>query len=533
MAASNGRYATANPPTLAEGWAFERLTRPSYLFGANGMRTGPDGRIYVAQVSGSQISALDPESGAIEVISPLGGDIVGPDDLDFGPDGNLYATEVLDGRVAVRAPNGTTRVLRGDLPAANGITFHQGRLFIDECRFGGRLLELDLGGGTPRVLLEDIPLPNALEAGPDGKLYFPVMGANEIWRIDPAGGAAEKVAGDLGVPVALKFDRQGHIVSPQTGSGDVLRIDPRTGERTKLAALRPGLDNLTFVGERLFVSHLTDGEITEIHADGRTSELLPGGMNGPLDLAVGDDGKLYVSDGNAFYVLPPEGGRQRLGSLFAPGYPGNIRGMAPTGDGSFAVATTNGQIAIYRPWSGESEVIAEGYDQLYGIAAGKGGVLIAAELGTGRVLKVTRGGSEALASGLDKPLGIAIAPDGSVLASEKGAGRVVRLNGAKAEILIDGLRDPQGIAVHANRLYVVDAGAQSLIEYDLDGGSSRTIATALPVGAPPGVIPKPLLAMPPFSGPLGPFAGISAGTDGTLYISANAEGSVIAVRPTP
>src|SRR6201981_1599322 len=90
------RYSAGNP-TTAHGWRFERLTPPSHLFGANGLRTGPDGRIYIAQVSGSQISALDPATGAIEVISPLGGDVVGPDDLAFGPDGDLYATEVLDG----------------------------------------------------------------------------------------------------------------------------------------------------------------------------------------------------------------------------------------------------------------------------------------------------------------------------------------------------------------------------------------------------------------------------------------------------
>jgi sugar lactone lactonase YvrE len=531
MTVRSGRYRAANPPALAEGWRFERLTPPSHLFGANGMRTGPDGRIYVAQVSGSQISAIDVASGAIEVISPLGGDIVGPDDLDFGPDGSIYATEVLDGRVAVRSPDGRSRVLRGDLPAANGITFHQGRLFVDECRPDGRLLELDLDGGSPRVLLENIPMPNALAPGPDGKLYVPVMGANEIWRVDPAGGPAEKVAGDLGVPVALKFDGKGHIICPQTGSGDVWRIDPRTGDRTRLAALRPGLDNLTFVGERLFVSHLTDGEITEIHADGATSELLPGGMNGPLDLAVGDDGLLHVSDGNAFYRLPREGGRERLGSLFAPGYPGNIRGIAPLGDGRFAVANTNGQIALYRPETSESEVIAEGFDQLYGIAAGPGGSLAVAELGTGRVLSVGAGGSEVLASGLERPMGIAIGPDGRLIVSESGGGRVVRLSGATADVLIDGLPDPQGVTVHGNRLYVVAAGAQALIEHDLDSGANRTIATRLPVGAPPGVTPKPLRAFPPFSGPLGPFASISAGADGTLFLSANAEGSVIAIRP--
>ena len=206
MSVQSGRYTAAVSPRIAEGWALERLTPPSRLFGANGLRTGPDGRIYVAQVSGSQISAVDIASGAIETISPKGGDIVGPDDLVFDPDGNLYVTEITEGRVSVRAPDGTTRVLCGDVPGANPITFHQGRLFAGECRPDGRIMQLDLNGGAPRILLENVPMPNAMEVGPDGMLYFPVMGANEIWRINPDGGAPEKVAGDLGVPDAVKFD---------------------------------------------------------------------------------------------------------------------------------------------------------------------------------------------------------------------------------------------------------------------------------------------------------------------------------------
>src|ERR1700754_839300 len=206
MLLHEGRSGAGVSTTLAEGWQMERLTPPSRLFGANGLRTGPDGRIYIAQVTGSQISALDVGTGQLGTISPKGGDIIAPDDVAFGPRGDLYATEVMDGRVSVRDTDGRTRVLRDDVPSANGITVHQGRLFIGECREGGRLLELDLNGGAPRVLLDNVPSPNAMEVGPDGLLYFPVMGANEIWRIDPDGADAsgnggfctpETVAGGL------------------------------------------------------------------------------------------------------------------------------------------------------------------------------------------------------------------------------------------------------------------------------------------------------------------------------------------------
>ncbi|MGE2814965.1 SMP-30/gluconolactonase/LRE family protein [Mycobacterium heidelbergense] len=565
MSQDASRYSAARQPSLAEGWSLERLTPPSRLFGANGLRTGPDGRVYIAQVTGSQISALDPATGRLDTVSAKGGEIVAPDDVAFDPNGNLYATEVMDGRVSVRDAAGRTRVLRDDVPSANGITFHRGRLFIGECREGGRLLELDLTGGPPRVLLENAPMPNAMEVGPDGLLYFPLMGANEIWRIDPEGGVPERVAGDLGVPDAVKFDSRGRIVSTQVQTGEVLRIDPRSGERTVLAALNPGLDNLTFVGERLFVSNFT-GEITEILSDGESRAVLPGGLNWPLDLAVGAEGNLYVADGTYFYVMGADGddreggeagrsgsspirpgddreggeaGRsgsspirsrslRTAGMLFSPGYPGFVRGVAAAGAGEFVVTTSNGQVSRYRPASNESDVLAEGFDQLYGVAVAPDGAVVAAELGAGRVLSIRAGRVEVLASGLSDPVGVAIAPDGTCLVTEAGAGRVVKLDGTGT--LVDGLRRPQGILVRDGQVYVVDAGAKELIEFDPAAGTRRTVASGLPVGAPPGVIPKPLLGLPPFSGPQGPFAGIAAGPDGTLYVSADAEGSVLALR---
>ena len=244
MAEPASRYAAPHRFSAGEGWRVERLTPPRRLFGANGLRTGPDGRIYVAQVPGSQVSAIDPDSGAITTISPMGGAIVAPDDLVFDEAGNMYLTEITEGRVTMLAPDGTTRVIR-----------------------------------------EDVPMANAFEVGPDGMLYFPVMGTNQIWRVNLAGGAPEVVAGDLGVPDSVKFDSKGRIVSTQVASGQVLRIDPASDAREVLAQLEPGLDNCTFVGERLFVSSIPD-EVTEILGGGQVRSLIPRGLQWPLGLAV-------------------------------------------------------------------------------------------------------------------------------------------------------------------------------------------------------------------------------------------------------
>lgn len=531
MSQQSGRYTVATPIHVADGWSFERLTPPSRLFGANGLRTGPDGRIYVAQVSGSQISAIDVNTGAIEAISPKGGDIVAPDDLVFDPEGNLYATEITEGRVCVRAPNGVTRVIAGDIPVANPITFYHGRLIAGECRPGGRIMELDLNGGAPKILLDNVPMPNAFDVGPDGKLYFPVMGANEIWRIPLDGGAPEVVARELGVPDSVKFDSKGRIVSTQVHSGQVLRIDPQTGAKTVLANLTPGLDNVTFLGDRIFVSNIS-GFVVEVLADGKTKELVPDGFNWPLGLAVDSDGSIFVADGPFSYRLRAGSPREMLTMLFSEGTPGYTRGVAAVGNGEFLVTTASGNVTRFWPAKRASEVLASGFEELYGIALTSSGAAIVADQGTGRVSSVKDGNVETLASGLEKPCGVAIAADGACYVAESAGGRVVKVSGGKSATVVDGLQQPQGILVRSGLLYVVDAGSKELIEYNLASGARRIIASGLPVGAPPGVVPKPLGPIGTLSGPMGPFAAIAAGADGTLYVSADAEGSVVAIRQT-
>jgi sugar lactone lactonase YvrE len=522
------RYLTSTAASVADGWTLDRITAPSRLFGANGIRTGADGRIYVAQVAGSQISALDPNSGELETISAMGSDIVAPDDIAFAPDGELYITEYYDGRVSIRDGKGETRVLRDDLPGANGITFHRGRLFVDECRPGGRLMEVDPAGGAPRVLLDGLPMPNALEVGPDGKLYYPLLGSNEIWRIDPDGGEPERVAADLGGPDAVKFDATGCIVSTQVATGEVLRIDPRNGERTVLATVGPGLDNLTFVGERLFVSSFT-GKITEILAGGATRTALADGLTWPLDLTVGPDGTLYIADGTFLLAVPPGGELYTAGMLFSPGYPGYIRGLTATGGGELIV-TGNGSVSRYRPAANESEVLVDGLDQLYGVAVAPDGTVAVADRGTGTVHAVRDGRTELLASGLHDPMGVAFTASGICLVAEAGAGRVAAIDGSTVDTVADGLGRPHGLAVHAGVVYIVDVEAKELIGLDPTTEARQVIARNLPVGAPPGVTPKPLKGLLPFSGPQGPFSGIAAGPDGTLYLSGDAEGSVLAIR---
>ncbi|MFT4027993.1 MAG: SMP-30/gluconolactonase/LRE family protein [Novosphingobium sp.] len=514
----------------AEGWAVERVTRPSKLAGANGMKLGADGRVYVASVAGSQVTALDVETGEIEIISGKGGPIIGPDDLTFDEAGNLYVTEITEDQVRMLAPNGTSRVIQGDMPVANPITYHQGRLIAGELNMQGRILELDRDGGAPRVIASGLPMVNAFDVGPDGKLYFPAQAANEIWRVDLDSGEIEVVAKELGVPDSVKFHPDGYIVSSQVYSGQVLKIDPRTGEKTVLADIGPGLDCSVFVNGRTFVSSI-NGSITEIVAPGVTRPLIEQGLQWPLGIALGEDGTLFVGDGGFAYTVPAGGEMAFAGCLFTPSFPGWVRGSVASGPGEWIVTTADGDVARWNPAAQESEKLSSGYEVLTGVALAGSGAVVFADAGAGKVRVIEGGNVSELAAGLDKPMGVAVGPDGAVYVAESDAGRVVKLAGGRTETVLDGLGQPEGIAVRDGKLSVVDVKAKELVQSDLAGGNREVVASNLPVGAPMGVTPTTLRGVSGFCGPMWTFTGIAAGPDGTIYVAGDGEGSVLAVKP--
>lgn len=528
MAHQSGRFIAPSAPGAPEGWRLDALTPPTRLYAANGIRTGADGRIYVAQVGGSQISAVDPDSGAIETISPIGGGITGPDDLVFDDRGDLYCTEITMNRVSVLRANGTTEIVAGDIQVANPITFHQGKLIAGELRMGGRILEIDRNGGASKVIYEGVPMVNAFEVGPDGKLYFPAQGANEIWRIGLDGGEPEVVARDLGVPDSVKFHPDGYIVSTQVASGQVLKIDPRTGAKEVLADIGPGLDNVTFVGKRTFISHIT-GSLHEIVAPGQAKALVDKGFQWPMGIAVNPAGTVYLADGMFASTLKPGSALELVGTLFWPGYPGFMRGLAASGASEWVVTTANGTVARWTP-GGEAETLAHGFEVPMGVAV-SGNTVVFADAGSGRVLSVEGGQVSELATGLDKPYGVAISGEGTVYVSEPDAGRISKLSGGRTETVLDGLGAPEGLAIRGSKLYAIDTGTKQAIELDLATGAKQVLASNLAVGTPAGVPPLRLGGVGDMCGPMWVFTGIAAGEDGTLYISANGDGSVVALRP--
>jgi len=523
------RFGVGSPARAEVGWALARLTPPRALYGAAGILFGPDGRLYVAQPNGSQLSAIDIASGAVDVVSPKGSELVAMDDLAFDSRGVAYLSETMYHRVTALHPDGTVRRIASGVIDVNGITCDNDRIFADECRVGGRVCEVFRDGSPPMVLAEGLAAPNALALGPDGYLYVPEVLAGQVSRVPVDGGAPEVVVSGIPVPVAVKFDGKGRLVVASGATGELIEFDVAARRGRTLATVRIGLDNLAFSPEgRLFVSWSVDGGISEV-ADGREiASVVPAGLMFPLGLAVTKDGRIFAADNIAVQEVSRAGAVATAASFFTPGFPGPVRGLALTSEERLVVTTTGGRVSCFDPVEGSNEVWADGLAEPTGIARLADGSMVVAETGAGRVLKVARGKVIELVDGLSRPTGVATGRGGSIYVAETAEGRVMRVGGpGRVEQVAGALAEPQGIAVLGDEIAVLEVGAGTLTMMPTSGFARRVIVRGLPLGSPPGVVAKPLPGLELMPGPLTQFADLAVGPDGEIVIGADGDGSLL------
>jgi glucose/arabinose dehydrogenase len=108
-----------------------------------------------------------------------------PTGVTFDDDGTVYVAESglpfggapAGGRIVEVRRDGTVRVLRDGLqPPVNGVTWHQGSLFISEGGHPARISRLDPSGAFA-VIVDGLPGPgnyhtNMVAFGQDGRMYF-------------------------------------------------------------------------------------------------------------------------------------------------------------------------------------------------------------------------------------------------------------------------------------------------------------------------------------------------------------------------
>ncbi|HUP75125.1 MAG TPA: hypothetical protein VM282_18925 [Acidimicrobiales bacterium] len=474
----------AAEPAAVTGWRLETIVAAARHYPTNGIRVAPDGRLWITQVLGRHITSLDPTTNEQRVVVPLGGGLLGPDDLAFDRNGNTFVTEPHDDRVSRVSRDGEFEVWVEGLPSANGITISRsGRLFIDECRPNGRLVEIDIDEPNQwRVVIGDLGMPNALEMGPDGWLYLPEVSASRILAVDPNSGATRVAVDNVFAPSAVKFDHRGRLVVTEAGAGVVTVVDLATGERRVLTHLAPGLDNLAFADEHtMYVSSFVTGAIFRISLDDGASEVLSNpGLITANGLSQSVDGTLLVSDRLSIVEVDHAGSLRRIATLpvdmqFA------IAGAVMTGD-ALCVLTLDGRLmqrrsgeSSFREWSMPGVVdVATCIDRLGShVLVGAGSDVLAVEP-SGAVRR-------SIATGLR--ISAVAACDESVVVCERGTGTVALFDGGTATVWT-GFADPAAVALTADAAFVAEEASRRIVRVSRETGERTVVATEMPFGSP-------------------------------------------------
>ncbi len=511
------------PPEPA-GATVTVLSQGGPLHGANGVIFGPDGRLYVASVSSSEVAAVDPETGAVlERWGPEEG-VNGPDDLIFGPDGSMFWTDIAGGDVVRRSPDGTTTVVASLGPGVNPITFSDdGRLFVSQCFLGDQLFEVDPDGVEEPRLISDQLGPgcglNGMDWGPGGRLYGPRWFQGEVVRVDVDSGAVETVATGFQIPAAVKFDSQGRLYVLDTQAGEVVRVDVESGDKEVVGRPEVGGDNLAFDGEdRLFVSSFADGSIVEVTGPETVREVMVGGINSPGGLAflptTGTAGRLFLADASLRELDLVTGAEVKVVGVFSSEL-GQVMSVHPYGEHLIVSSSTT--VSIWDPDADQLVARFEGFEEAVDALSYEDDIIVS-QYNTESVVRFDPDSPDdrtVIATGLEEPAGLAVHGADLYVTDRSGTLFQIIDDGQTLEPprpIARGLGGPEGIAAAEDgTLYVVEEDAGRVTQVDPETGAVTPLADGLALGGPE----RRALAE---STSIGYLSGVAVG-NGALFVS--------------
>ncbi len=521
---------SAEQPTyrIEPGYSIEQIVAGSGFHTANGVAFGPDGRLYVASVSGESIFALDIATGAITVeVGPFSGEC---DDLLFAPDGDVISTAFIEGAVRLHKADGSATDLATGLPGINSIALTRDgkRLFAGQVFLGDGLWEIDLAGfAPPRLVTGDTGGLNAFHFGPDGMIYAPSWFRGQVVRIDPESGATTVLANGFHRPGAVRFDAadQLYVLDDESGELWALDRDGDTWRKRFIARLATATDNMAMGADGLiYVSNMADNGIDAVDPKtGAVRTVVSGALAFPraIALASGPEGEeIHVADSGAYRVVNARTGAVRdvARAVATPlQFPSSVS-VGPT-----HVVLTGEGLGVVQLYDREGQHVRDigKLDKPSAAIELADGDLVVAEPLAGRLLRIAGNDRRTIVDGLHHPAALVDAGDGSVLVAESGSGRLLRvaLADGTTTTLASDLGGCRAIAMAGGgKALVLDATDGRLLSVDLGDGHVTLIASGLPVG---------YLRLPyPRSG------GVAVGADGGIYVAADVENALYRIVRT-
>lgn len=341
-------------------------------------------------------------------------DMGGFNGFEVGPDGMLYGPLWFKGQVVKIDPaNGNMAVIAGGfkIPAAANLD-GKGNLWVVDAR-SGELVKVDLATGRKTVAKQLRPSLDNLAIAPDGTIYVSNMANNEVQAFDPATGTLRTLtSGKLAAPAGLKIEGRTLWVADVFG---FRQVDVRTGEVRDVFRMQrdPELDYpfaIGLSGTRFALTSWFTGTVQLIDRQTlRTVETIHG-LKAPFDAIPMADGSVIYAEIATGSITRASGAHFADKQVLASGLGGPVQ-MIVGRDGALYVTEAAGKLTrIPLDASAPLRAIAEGLALPEGVAQTPWGSFIVAESAARRLVEIdpVNGSRRTVAENL--PIGLAAGP---------------------------------------------------------------------------------------------------------------------------
>ena len=391
----------------------------SGLPGINSLAFRKDGRLYATQVFlGDALYEIDVEGvkPPRKIMEQMGG----LNGFEFGPDDKLYGPLWFKGQVArVDVDKAELAVVADGFKIPAAVNFDsKGNLFVVDTALG-QLVRVDPKTGAKKMVAQLKPSLDNLAIDDKDRIFVSNMADNGIQEVDPeTGNARQVIIGKLALPGGIGVGSDGAKATIYIADVFAYRtVDGATGEVSEPARMHADGVTLeypmsaTASGDDVLLSSWFTGTVQLIdRKTGKTREMLHG-FKAPHDAIKLGDGSILVNELGSQSLVRASGEHGKDRTVLLGGLEGPVGLAAGSGGTVYLTEAFAGQVSKVGA-NGEKTVIAKDLKGPEGIALAPDGKLIVAEVGAKRIVAIDPANGAVTEIAANLPIGLPAAPGG-------------------------------------------------------------------------------------------------------------------------
>jgi streptogramin lyase len=367
--------------------------------------------------------------------------------FEVGPDGMLYGPLWFKGQVVkINPENGAITLINSEfkIPAAANLD-GKGNLWVVDTATG-ELSKVELATGKKTVVKQLKPSLDNLAIAPDGTVYVSNMANNQVEAYSPATGEVRTLtSGKVAVPAGLKIDGNSLWVVDIFGFREVSVSNGDTVDVFRMHATNSQMEYPFGIGmsSRAFaLSSWFTGTVQIIDRETKKTTAMIHGLKAPYDAIPMEDGSVLYAEIATGNITRASGADYKTTTVVASGLAGPVQ-MILGSDGAVYVTEAAGKLTRIDLAGGKKTEIASGLALPEGVAQTPWGSFIVAEAAAQKLTEIDpatgakRTVAENLPFGLAAaapgfpppyvPTGVAVGADGSIYFSADKNNAIYRL----------------------------------------------------------------------------------------------------------